>query len=137
VGFFSRTDRSGLYAGHASHFVRPANGYEIRAHLLERHERTVAGELEIPYGRKRLIELIAIYCAGHWKSEKWVLVVSRGKYEFKQSDIARALRATKAAGVGISEIEIEPDGRMVIVLSDGKAKMTDDDCSDNPWDNET
>jgi len=66
-----------------------------------------------------------------------VLVVSRGKYKFKQSDITRALRATKAAGVGISKIEIEPDGRMVIILSDGKAAMTDDHCSGNPWDNVT
>lgn len=66
-----------------------------------------------------------------------MLVVSRGKYKFKQSDITRALRATRAAGVGISKIEIEPDGKMVIVLSDGKAEMTDDDCSGNPWDNVT
>jgi len=65
------------------------------------------------------------------------LVVSRGKYKFKQSDITRALRATKAARVGISKIEIEPDGRMVIVLSDGKAEMNDDDCCGNPWDDVT
>ena len=63
--------------------------------------------------------------------------MSRGKYKFKQSDITRALRATKAAGVGISKIEIEPDGRMVIILSDGKAAMTDDHCSGNPWDSVT
>jgi hypothetical protein len=66
-----------------------------------------------------------------------VLVVSRGKYKFKQSDMTRALRATKAAGIGISKIEIEPDGKMVIVLSDAKAEMMDDDCSGNPWDNVT
>jgi hypothetical protein len=28
-------------------------------------------------------------------------------------------------------------GKMVIVLSDGKVEMTDDDCSGNPWDNVT
>jgi hypothetical protein len=60
--------------------------------------------------------------------------VWRGKYKFKQSDITRALRATRAAGVGISKIEIEPDGRMVLLLSDGKAEVTEDDCRDNPWD---
>ena len=63
--------------------------------------------------------------------------MSRGKCKFKQSDITRALRATKAAGVGISKIEIEPDGRMVIVLSDGEGEMTDYHCSGNPWDNVT
>jgi hypothetical protein len=66
-----------------------------------------------------------------------LLVVSRGKYKFKQSDITRALRAAKTAGVGVSKIEIEPDGRMVIVLSDGKVEMTDEDCGGNPWDNVT
>jgi hypothetical protein len=63
--------------------------------------------------------------------------VSRGKYKFKQSDITRALRATKAAGVGISKVEIDPDGRVVIVLRDGKAEVTEDDCRDNPWDDAT
>jgi hypothetical protein len=73
----------------------------------------------------------------HQKSRKWVLVVSRGKCTFKQSDLTRALKATKAAGVDVAKIEIEPDGRMVMVLSGKEGNKDSNDTSGNPWDEVT
>jgi hypothetical protein len=64
-----------------------------------------------------------------------VLTVSRGKCTFKQSDVTRALKATKAAGFDVSKIEIDRDGRLVVVLSDKKADTNDDNGNGNPWDN--
>lgn len=61
----------------------------------------------------------------------------RGKCTFKQSDLTRALKATKAAGVNVVKIEIEPDGKMVVVLSDNKEDLGTADTSGNPWDKVT
>ncbi len=42
--------------------------------------------------------------------------VARGSASFRQSDLTRALKATKAAGIDVARIEIEPEtGRIVIV----------------------
>jgi hypothetical protein len=41
--------------------------------------------------------------------------MARGKLAFKQSDLTRAIRAALAAGLEIARIEIERDGRIVIV----------------------
>lgn len=47
---------------------------------------------------------------------------------FKQSDMTRALRATKAAGVEVKRIEIEPDGKIVVVTD-----RTLDEPGRNEW----
>ena len=53
---------------------------------------------------------------------------SRPPRLFKQSDVARALRATKAAGVKAS-VEIAPDGKLSIIPAG------DEDAPKiNPWD---
>lgn len=39
----------------------------------------------------------------------------RGPCTFKQRDVMRALRATRAAGVDVQRIEIEKDGKIIIV----------------------
>jgi hypothetical protein len=41
--------------------------------------------------------------------------MSRGSLRFKQTDITRAVKALVAAGVGVSRVEIEKDGKIVIV----------------------
>jgi hypothetical protein len=58
--------------------------------------------------------------------------MSRGKLKFKQQDISRAIRAVRAAGVEIGQIEIAPDGR--IVIRPGKPAQSDGDAGQNEWD---
>lgn len=40
--------------------------------------------------------------------------MSRGPSTFRQTDVTRAIKAAKAAGVDVSRIEIGPNGRIVI-----------------------
>ncbi len=47
----------------------------------------------------------------------------------RQSQITRALKAAKAAGMPVERVEIGPDGR-VIVFAGGEAKDTDDRALD-------
>lgn len=46
--------------------------------------------------------------------------MARKLVPFKQTDIARAVKGVKAAGVAIGRVEILPDGR-IIVCSDAPA----------------
>ena len=59
----------------------------------------------------------------------------RGPARFKQSDLTRALRATKAAGVEVSRIKITKDG---IEIDAGKPVKPTTDSTDldqrNEWD---
>jgi len=57
--------------------------------------------------------------------------VGRGRSSFKQGDITRAVRATVAAGQSVKRIEIDKDGRIVVVI--GKPDNTDSPAS-NEWD---
>jgi DNA-binding MarR family transcriptional regulator len=41
--------------------------------------------------------------------------MSRGQQTFKQSDVTRALKATVKAGIAVERVEIDKDGRIVIV----------------------
>ena len=42
--------------------------------------------------------------------------VAKGKISFKQSDLTRAIKAVRAAGIDVARIEIEPDtGKIIIV----------------------
>ena len=41
--------------------------------------------------------------------------MSRGAYTFKQRDVTRALKATLAAGLKVARIEIDKEGRIVIL----------------------
>ncbi len=42
----------------------------------------------------------------------------RGRSRFRESDVKRAIKAAKAAGVEVGRIEIAPDGRIVVTALD-------------------
>jgi hypothetical protein len=53
---------------------------------------------------------------------------------FRQSDLTKALKAARAAGVEIERVEIGADGRMVVVLrKEGCAQERE---QRNEWDSE-
>ena len=41
--------------------------------------------------------------------------MARAPSAFRQQDVTRAIRAAKSAGVDIARIEIDPNGRIVII----------------------
>ena len=43
--------------------------------------------------------------------------MSRAPSTFRQSDVTRAIKAAVAAGVEIQRVEIDPNGRIVIVTA--------------------
>jgi hypothetical protein len=58
---------------------------------------------------------------------------TRGRCTFRQKDVTRALRGTVAAGVEVQRIEIDTDGKIIVVT--GKPKEQIDEGSGNEWDN--
>jgi hypothetical protein len=57
--------------------------------------------------------------------------MARAPATFRQQDVTRALRATVAAGIEVSRVEIDKEGKIVIVT--GKT-MGDHDRTRNEWD---
>jgi hypothetical protein len=56
--------------------------------------------------------------------------MARAPVTFKQQDLTRAFRAAQAAGVKVARIEIDRDGKIVIVTADGEAERREK----NSWD---
>ena len=50
--------------------------------------------------------------------------MSRGLSTFRQRDVTRALKATVAAGIEVSRIEIDKDGKIIVIV--GKPEAPDD-----------
>lgn len=50
---------------------------------------------------------------------------------FRQQDVTRAFRAAKAAGVRVARVEIDRDGRIVIVTAD---ELEGERREKNEWD---
>jgi len=59
--------------------------------------------------------------------------MGRGPSSFRQQDVTRALRATRAAGVEVERIEIEKD-RIVVVTGKKTKAPSDDEDNGNEWD---
>jgi hypothetical protein len=43
--------------------------------------------------------------------------MSRGQQTFRQSDVTKALKATVKAGIAVRRVEIEKDGKIVVVTA--------------------
>lgn len=43
--------------------------------------------------------------------------MARGHLSFRQRDLVRALKGAKAAGLEISRVEIDKDGRIVVIIA--------------------
>jgi hypothetical protein len=57
--------------------------------------------------------------------------MSRGPQRFRESEMRRAIKAARSAGIEIARIEVGPDGRVSLVP--GKVDEVNDDGF-NPWD---
>jgi hypothetical protein len=57
--------------------------------------------------------------------------MARSKCKFTQSDVARAIKGARQAGIDIARCEIGADGKIVIIPV-GKSQGVGDDV--NPWD---
>ena len=57
--------------------------------------------------------------------------MARGQCTFKQSDVTKAVKAVVAAGVEVARVEVDKDGRIVVVA--GKA-VPDAGRGGNEWD---
>lgn len=60
--------------------------------------------------------------------------MSRGQQTFKQGDVTKALRAAVKAGISIARVEIDKDGKIVIVAA-RSADLSNGEMSEkNEWD---
>jgi len=58
--------------------------------------------------------------------------MSRGKLRFKQRDLARAIRAAAKSGVPTKRVEIDQDGKIIVIL--GSQQQREQEGA-NEWDN--
>jgi hypothetical protein len=58
--------------------------------------------------------------------------MSRGQQTFKQRDVTKALKATVKAGIAVGRVEIDKDGKIVIV----PARPMDTESAEKPGKNE-
>jgi hypothetical protein len=56
--------------------------------------------------------------------------MARAPSAFRQQDVTRALRAAKAAGVEIVRVEIDPNGKIILVTT----RETVERREENSWD---
>jgi hypothetical protein len=59
--------------------------------------------------------------------------MARGACTFKQQDVTRALKATQAAGLNVQRIEIDKNGKIVVVT--GEIMDQRPQPQGNEWDN--
>ncbi len=59
--------------------------------------------------------------------------MSRTPLLFKESDVTRAVKAVRKAGLDVAQVKISPDGQIVVIVKsdDGEDRMVE---STNPWD---
>ena len=60
--------------------------------------------------------------------------MSRRPSTFRQRDVAAAIKAAKTAGCEVARIKVDKDGRITLILSNGKERPGDKIGCDNEWD---
>ena len=60
--------------------------------------------------------------------------MSHGQQTFKQRDLTKALRATVKAGIAVGRVEIDKDGKIVIVTARPEAAANGEKPENNEWD---
>jgi hypothetical protein len=60
-------------------------------------------------------------------------MTGRGSCHFRQADISKVIRAAKAAGQKVEKIEVLPDGKIVVTVTDEDGNHAV--LEKNPWDN--
>jgi flagellar hook protein FlgE len=59
--------------------------------------------------------------------------MSRGPQTFRQRDLCAAIKAVVAAGGKVARVEVDKDGRIIVVLANGKEQLVDKAVA-NEWD---
>jgi hypothetical protein len=59
--------------------------------------------------------------------------MSRGSSTFKQTDVTKAVRAVVAAGVEVARVEVDKDGRIVVIAGKPESN-TREHTGENEWD---
>ncbi len=57
--------------------------------------------------------------------------MARGPCTFRQHDVTRALRATVAAGIEVQRIEIDKDGKIIVVTGKPKEDIQEDETTED------
>jgi hypothetical protein len=60
--------------------------------------------------------------------------MARGECRFRKRDVKEALKATRDAGIDVSRIEIDKDGRIIIIA--GKPNGANPNRGAHEWDEE-
>ena len=60
--------------------------------------------------------------------------MSRGQQTFKQSDVTKALKATVKAGIAVERVEIDKDGKIVVVTVRPEDTANGEKPGKNEWD---
>ena len=60
--------------------------------------------------------------------------MSRGQQTFKQSDVTKAIKATVKAGIAVGRVEIDKNGKIVIVPARPEDAANGEKPEKNEWD---
>ena len=60
--------------------------------------------------------------------------MSRGQQPFKQGDVTKALKATIKAGIAVERVEIDKDGKIIIVPARPVDAVNGEKREKNEWD---
>ena len=60
--------------------------------------------------------------------------MSRGQQAFKQRDVTKAIKATVKAGLPVERVEIDKDGKIIIVTAKAEGAENEDNQERNEWD---
>lgn len=60
--------------------------------------------------------------------------MSRGQQTFKQSDVTKALKATVKAGIAVERVEIDKNGKIVVVTARLDDAANGEKPGENEWD---